>query len=274
MIPQEVAQLAERRALNLRSQAPALFGTIVALAVTSEPLIYTTPAQAEQTCTTTQTPEGLLSTTCEDGGNQATASDPTLAASDTSAPEEPATQTSSPLAPSRPHANTETSTESKRHYNLNMHEYGKILSARGCGIIALSTAISYERQKLTSPFSTWDKVDDYFTKAGIIKGTPYMAKAAPKAAKQYGLSAHETKLSGVIPAIKEGGAVIMLASSSPDGIITRSSHYFESDETKNGKVRIHDPNQHPSREFNNSWRSIKWLKAHHTVNRVWVISDR
>jgi hypothetical protein len=162
----------------------------------------------------------------------------------------------------------------KRHYSLNMHEYNRILSSRGCGILALSTAISYQRQKETSPYMIWDRVDNVFTKSGAITKNQYMRFAAPQAARHYDLKSHQTSLDNAISNIEQGGAVIMLATADPGHIITGASHYFEADEAKNGKLHIHDPNQKPGRSFNNSWRSIQWLKAHNTLSNIWVIEPK
>jgi hypothetical protein len=154
-----------------------------------------------------------------------------------------------------------------------MHEYNKILSSRGCGILALSTAISFQRQEKTNPYNVWGQVNNVFTKDGVIKKNEYMRFAAPEAAKHYGLKAHQSKLEFAISNIEKGASVIMLASGTQDGIITHSSHYFEADEAKDGKVHIHDPNQKPNRHFNDSWRSINWLKAHKTLKDIWVIES-
>jgi hypothetical protein len=170
-------------------------------------------------------------------------------------------------------ANNSSPSHDAKHYSLNMHKYNKILSARGCGILALSTAISFQRQKETSPYKVWDRVDNVFTKSGEIKKNEYMRVAAPQAAKHYGLKAHQSSLDFTISNIEQGASVIMLATGSPDGTITRSSHYFEADEAKNGKVHIHDPNQKPGRKFNDSWRSIGWLKKHNTRDHTWVIES-
>src|SRR6185369_16925007 len=97
------------------------------------------------------------------------------------------------------------------------------------------------------------------TKSGTIKMNEYMRVAAQKAAKHYGLRAHQSSLDFAISNIENGASVIMLATGTSDGIITKSSHYFEADEAKNGKVHIHDPNQKKGRKFNDSWRSISWL---------------
>jgi hypothetical protein len=247
----------------LRSRTLAASATLAMIITGANVMAPMSAAQAPQTCQESSSDPNTVSTTCSSETDTTITFDSGQATNNSNG-------SGHRDQPQRPE---HQSNELKRHYSLNMHKYNKILSARGCGILALSTAISFQRQKETSPYKVWDRVDNVFTKSGEIKKNEYMRVAAPQAAKHYGLKAHQSSLDFTISNIEQGASVIMLATGTPDGTITRSSHYFEADEAKNGKVHIHDPNQKPGRKFNDSWRSIGWLKKHNTRDHTWVIES-
>lgn len=266
---------------KLITRSTVLAMAVVVFGVSAASSLMPVKAYA-QSCNTTTYPDGSLVTIC----NPDPASTPQPAPQPTPQPVQPQPQptpqpvpqptpkpTPAPVKP-KPSPKPKPKPQVKHSYDYNMHSYGKTLSANGCGVIALTTAVAYAQQKAMNPNTVWSHMTEYYSKNGTINGSPYMSGAAPKLAKVYGLHAYQTTLGGAAKAIRQGGAVIMLATGTSDGIITSNSHYFETDEVNSkGELRMHDPNQASGRKFDNSWRSVAWLKAHNTQTRVWVIES-
>jgi hypothetical protein len=160
-------------------------------------------------------------------------------------------------------------------FDLNMHDYGNVISNRGCGIISLTDAVSFALQRRVSVGKVWKLSSSVFTYPnGNIRRSHYMDKAAPRVARHFHLNYYKTSLKGGRRAINNGGAAIMLAAGGPGNPITHGSHYFESDQVRHGKYRIHDPNQAGGRHFDKSHRSPRWLRGNGTANGAWVIKPK
>lgn len=239
-----------------------------------ESTVATSVAHADQNPPAHETPVAHAS----DDGSDTQEQDSGISLT-TQPPQKPEKHPKKPKKVHKKHANQQQTDNIRPNvqYDYNMHAgWGSVISGKGCGDVSLADAVSYELDKEITPTQMHPIIKQYFTMSGGINGSPYMAGAAPLSARHYGLREYKTTIDsgGAARAIKNGGAVIMLADGAPDSIITHAGHYFETNEIVDHKFRIHDPNQEPGRTFDKSLRSAGWLRASQVVDTVWVIMPK